>query len=260
MSNDTSSKPLDLLGIAPVARAVEHVTEGSVRGAAAFLSRICLPAAEEFGHLLRDQVGAWRQRNAVRIAQQAEQLLRTADQTSQCKAPPRVVFQTLDHGSWIDDDHIQSMWAGLLASSCSHDGRDDSNLIFVDLMSQLTTSEAKLLSLACQVCTKEVSALGLVYCREPSYVPLSQLHTIAGFSDLYRLDRELDHLRSLELIDRSSGLNADRVDPVDITPTALALYLYVRASGFSGPPAEYFQLKADSTSQVQPIADALASK
>ena len=42
-------KSLDILGIKPIGNAIESVTTGMVAGASAFLSRICLPAAEEFG-------------------------------------------------------------------------------------------------------------------------------------------------------------------------------------------------------------------
>jgi hypothetical protein len=49
------NKSLDILGIKPIGNAIESLTDGFVSGASAFLSRICLPAAEEFGLLLRDR-------------------------------------------------------------------------------------------------------------------------------------------------------------------------------------------------------------
>jgi hypothetical protein len=51
---EDNSKSLDILGIKPIADAVNTVTRDAVEGAAAFLSRICLPAAEEYGLLLPD--------------------------------------------------------------------------------------------------------------------------------------------------------------------------------------------------------------
>ena len=62
-------KSLDVFGIKPVADSINTVTKGAVDGAGAFFGRICLPAAEEFGLLLRDKVSAWRARNIVRIAE-----------------------------------------------------------------------------------------------------------------------------------------------------------------------------------------------
>ena len=57
MSDD---KALDLLGIKGLSDSVKATTQGLLDGAAAFLSRVCLPAAEEFGLVLRDRVSAWR--------------------------------------------------------------------------------------------------------------------------------------------------------------------------------------------------------
>ena len=66
------SKSLDLLGAKPVGDAVKIATEGMFKGAGEFLGRICLPAAEEFGLLLRDRVSHWRASHAARIAERAE--------------------------------------------------------------------------------------------------------------------------------------------------------------------------------------------
>jgi hypothetical protein len=63
---------LDVLGIKPLAEAINTVIKGTVDGAAVFLGRICLPAAEEFGLLLRDRVSHWRRQNLIRIAEKAE--------------------------------------------------------------------------------------------------------------------------------------------------------------------------------------------
>jgi hypothetical protein len=75
-------------------------------------------------------------------------------------------------------------------------------------------------------------------------VSLDQLQTITGCNDFHRLDRELDQLRSLSLIGfelGSGGFSQDSTDP-DITPTGLALQMYVRCKGFIGAPNEFFGL------------------
>ena len=59
MGEDHGLKVQDVLGIAPVGRAVERVTDSVLSGAEAVLGRVCLPAAEEFGLLLRDKVSRW---------------------------------------------------------------------------------------------------------------------------------------------------------------------------------------------------------
>lgn len=69
---DDKPKSFDIFGIRPLAEAINTLTKGAVDGAGAFLSRICLPAAEEFGLMLRDKVSSWRAKNAVAIIQKAE--------------------------------------------------------------------------------------------------------------------------------------------------------------------------------------------
>ncbi len=54
MADEKSS--VDLFRIKPLGEAAKIVTQAAVDGAGAFLGRICLPAAEEFGLLLRDKV------------------------------------------------------------------------------------------------------------------------------------------------------------------------------------------------------------
>ena len=133
-----SDKSLDILGLKPVADAVSTVTTATTAGIGAFLSRICLPAAEEYGLLLRDKVGAWRARNAVAIAIKAETKLQRLPNPDGRHAHPRLVGVVIEQGSWIDDDFLQEMWAGLLASGCTEEGQDQLNVIFSTSLAQLT--------------------------------------------------------------------------------------------------------------------------
>lgn len=64
---------------------------------------------------------------------------------------------------------------------------------------------------------------------------------ISGITDLHRLDRELDHLRALELID--GGVPVDEEGPevtIAFKPTGLGLNLYVRCQGATESPVVYF--------------------
>jgi len=66
-----------------------------------------------------------------------------------------------------------------------------------------------------------------------------------GTDDLQRLDRELDHLRELGLIGFHGGGGLHIVgDICDVTPSALALHLYVRSQGSKLSPVEYWSLKS----------------
>jgi len=234
-------KSLDVLGIKPVAEAINTVTQATTAGAGAFLSRICLPAAEEFGLLLRDKVSAWRAKNALAITVQAEEMFEALPNASKRHAHPRIVGAVIDHGSWADEDDVQSMWAGLLASACTESGQSQENLIYVNLLAQLTTSQARTLSFACAEATKFKSESGLLLAH-PFMATLEQTTAASGTTDIHTHDHEVDHLRGLGLLDPLSGLSPHSSQPARLTPSAIGLQLYVRCQGFVGSPIEYFKL------------------
>jgi hypothetical protein len=245
---DPPSKSLDVLGIKPVGDAVNAVTEGVVKGASAFLSRICLPACEEFGLLLRDKVSAWRARNAVQITQRAERKLNESG-AGDVHAHPRLVGQILEQGSWSDDETVQELWAGLMASSCDAEGRDDSNMMFVDLLSRLSVSQVRILNYACQNAVKRVSAAGWLTADELS-LSLEKLKEISGVSDFHRLDRELDHLRTFGLFPDLGGGFSPHSTFAGITPSSLALHMFARCNGYRGDPPSFYTLTANPDPEV----------
>ena len=93
---------------------------------------------------------AYRQANLVRIANKAERKLKANTVAKNVQANPQVVAKAIEAGSWIEDDLVQEMWAGLIASACTEDGKDDSNLVFVQSLGQLTATEARLIKFLCE--------------------------------------------------------------------------------------------------------------
>jgi hypothetical protein len=238
----------DVLGIAPVARAVERVTDSVVGGAEALLERVCLPAAEEFGLLLRDKVSGWRQKNVLSTVVKAQPLLEEAASQNR-HAPPRLIMETLNHASWAESEEVQAMWAGLLASSCTADAADDSNWIFINLLGQLTAMQARILKVACETAPKVLHPNGLI-ASEALYRTGNDLVALTGCTDVQRIDRELDHLRALGLIEFGFDTAGRHKEPLaDIRPTALGLHLYVRAQGSLRSPIDYFGLITDTAEQ-----------
>jgi hypothetical protein len=246
---EEQSKSLDILGIKPIAESLNKVTTAAVDGSAAFLSRICLPAAEEFGLLLRDRVRGWRAANIAAITKRAEEKLAQQNESPDVHAHPRIVSTIVEEGSWIEDPVVQDMWAGLLSSSCTEAGDDDSNLIFVNLLASFTKLQARILDYACSNARKQaLPNLDLIQAQYLSVSP-DALREITGVTDIQRLDRELDHLRELGLID--GGFQAYHQN-VELTPTALALHLYVRCQGSRASPADYFKVEIQSDKQKPP--------
>lgn len=239
----SESKALDILGIKPIGDAVNTTVTKSFEGIEGFLKLVCVPALEEVGLLLKDQVRHWRLNNVLRILHKAQGKLDFNDDKLHIKAHPRVALSIIDNGSLNDNDEIQELWAGLFISSCTKDGQDDENLIFVDLLKQLTLVEARILKYACEGARKILYKNGLMVGDEFK-ISCDELIGLTGIKDIHRLDRELDHMRSLELI--GSGLGGggfssnDDSLTADITPTALSLNLYVRSQGFDNDPATFW--------------------
>lgn len=237
--SDDKSKSLDIFGIKPVGDALHKATAATLDGIAAVLSRICLPAAEEFGLAWRDRVSAWRTENLKAITQRAQERLEANEISKDAHASPRLVHTIVEEGSWADDAIVQDLWAGLLSSSCTDSGDDDSNLIFSNLLSQLTKLQARILKFACENAKKSNSA-GLVV-ADDLILTLARLKEIADERDVQRLDREMDCLRELGLI--SLGFQIGNTTVAYITPTTLALHMYVRCQGSRLSPIEWFALK-----------------
>lgn len=240
----SENKALDILGIKPIGDAVNTTVTKSFEGIEGFLKRVCAPALEEVGLLLKDQVRQWRLNNILRILQKAQGKMEFKDEQLQIKAHPRVALSIIDNGSLNDDDEIQELWAGLFVSSCTKDGQDDENLIFVDLLKQLTVIEAKILKYSCQGARKILHSNGLLTADDYK-VSCDELFGLTGIKDIHRLDRELDHLRSLELIGHSLGgggfTSTDDSLTADISPTALALNLYIKSQGFNDEPVKFWE-------------------
>ena len=207
-------------------------------GAGAFLGRICLPAAEEFGLLLRDKVSHWRGNNAAKITLMAEQLLESQGGIAGRQAHPRIVGRTLESGSWEDDDQVQSMWAGLLASGCSKDGKDQSNLVFIHLLEQMTSAQAKILKFCCERAHKYKSAQGYVH-SDVLQLTLDEVLLQLSSTNIHDADVQLDHMRELGVF---LGGFQTYESFARIEPTSLGLSLYTRSTGFTGSPIDFFQI------------------
>lgn len=202
------------------------------------LAKLCYPVADEIGANIGERTSNWRRRNATMILEQTAQKYDRSSKTGKEHAPPRLVHKVLEEGSWTDDINLQEMWAGLLVSSCSEDGRDEGNLVFINILGQLTAVEAKILAYACENADVFVTDAGWIMAKDLE-VDLNALIAITGVEDVHRLDRELDHMRAFELLPIGGGFHVHE-KLADITPTPLALQMYARCQGHMGSPLEFY--------------------
>ncbi len=228
----------DILGIKPIGDAINTVTKAAVDAAAVFLGRICLPAAEEFGLFLQDKVWNWRRNNIVKIIQKAERML---SQDSDQYAHPRIVYEIIERGSWIDDNEVQEMWAGLLSSSCTKEGKDEINLIFIHILSQLTTTEVKIINLICKESYRIEKSQSMILLYNSDYYPpvdfgesAVKIETIG--KKIKEIKTEILHLTTIGLIEsrnyhlEDSGFR----NVVNVKATDICQHMYRRCQGKSG--------------------------
>ncbi len=239
MEDDKKNSSLDILGIKPIGDAANTTVEKSFQGIEGFLKSVCVPALDEVGLLLRDKVRNWRLNNILSILDKAKGKLHFENEELKIQAHPRVALAIIENGSLNDNDEVQEMWAGLFASSCTKSGQEDENLIFVDLLKQLTNAQARILKYSSESVRKIIHENGLIV-GDDLTLECKALIEISGINEIHRLDRELDHLRSLDLL--SGGFVANDINLVaEISPTPLALNLYVKSQGHNSDPALFWK-------------------
>lgn len=229
-------RPFDILGIGPLAKAADRLAEAGVSAASAFLSRVCLPAAEELGALVQDRVKFWRLANAVAMLKKAEAKYRAEFPQGEASIHPRIMAEVLGEASWVDDETLQGMWADLTVSSCDTTSPSDTNYALTQLLRQMSSAEAKLLNTFCSKGRVTVwHESGLLHPRAWDYrVPeLLKDHRVPRVSEL---DRHLSHMQALGLIGYTWSEDANQIA---VRTEVIALELYARCHGFRGPIEHY---------------------
>lgn len=224
----------DVLGIKPFGEATLHITKASIEGVTTFLNVVFKPGLEELGYLIKDKVRLWRLNNIIKVLDKAKGRMSFDGQELNIYANPRVGLSIMECSSEVDDDELQELWAGLFVSSCTPDGCDDSNMNFVDLLRRMSSVEARIIDYACKKCTKQLYPNKLIT-ADDLIIPLEELCKIAGTDDIYRLDCEMDHMRSIQLFLHGDSFVmgggfyvADNKLDANITPSPLALNLYYK--------------------------------
>lgn len=241
MTTETAKVATDILGIQPIAKSIEKLTDAGIAAASAFLIRICLPATEEYGLYIKDKVSYWRQEQMVVFAKRSESKMKENTVSETSHVHPRVFHEIVDKATWTDDSTTQDLWAGLLSSSCTEDGADDSNLIFINVLSQMTKLQAAVMDYACKNAQK-MKMGNLIVPATDFTMTTDKFKELFGENDIDRIDRELDSLAALNLIDpRNGGIQARHQHIIVLTPSPFALHMYVRCQGSRLSPLEFFK-------------------
>jgi len=269
MPDDNS---LDVLGIKPLAKAVEKAAERSVDGVSSFFGAICMPAAEEFGLLLRDKIAAYRTKNLDAIAQKTKEKLEHQNLTPSGDANPQLIRQVIEEASWTSDSTIQSMWAGLLAVASATRAVADDSVVYTDTLRRLTPFQAQFINRiygdprCCSVNKPGAPKEGLVFHPENPLVysavgvlklfpgdlgAIVPIHQATHESVLEKKDGwgiavsrfrpQIEALVTLGLIYEVSFLRGG-TDGIKVEPSLKGLDFYMRCLGYSVYPLEAFIL------------------
>jgi hypothetical protein len=203
-------------------------------GALGLLRKICPSAAEEIRLMLHQRLSNRREASAVEITLKAQELLAGREHDTYRLAHPDMVRRILENGSWTEDNWIRQWWAGLLVSSCSADGLDTSNSVFIDLLAKLTPAHLRVLSFACRKDT------GLLADSDPAarpdvYCTANELIEAVRSQSLARIQQTMGQLSSLGLLAENRNPSyvavTEKGKKTRIEPTALALKMHARCNG-----------------------------
>jgi hypothetical protein len=210
------------------------VREMRMARALAFLRRICPAVADQARNLIYAQLSNVRVANAVEIALKAEKLLIHEPNADRMLAHPDLIIRILEGGSWVDVNWIQELWAGLLATSCTEEGQDESNLVFINLLSLLAPIHARILSAAC---AKAMSVMAGRDIPSPYLIACSpeEMARLTGSTNLMKVTRSIAELSDLGLLEKSTKASTNSISNITRTkPTHLGLQMYARCSGERG--------------------------
>jgi hypothetical protein len=218
-----------------------------------FLSRICPGEAKKVAQIFRDSMSNHKVENAVGVALGAENLLASRPGAPGMKANPRLALRILEDGSCTDEGWLQQYWGGLLLSSCSADGTDESTLRFVELLGELTTIPIRILTVVCTRAPKVLSESGSISAL-PLACRIEEMMAITGSREL-QIERDFDRLSWLGLIEKRSVKGAPTLLPSDeasITPSTLGMQLFACCNGHTGALQDFY---AASTPGVRVAAN-----
>jgi hypothetical protein len=197
-----------------------------------FVSRLCHAEGREAIMLLGGELDQHRTSKAIEITHRAEDLLDAEPDTDKMRADPKLIKSILKDGSW-SDGLTEQMWAGLLASSCTASGKDDSNKAFAGLVVNISNTQCRIFLSACRKARELGAGTGKSDAGRVTCTP-KQMVRLSGMVDVGRIGTDVSRLFNAGVLEKNFDFTSYiPTESFDVTPTPLGMELYQRCKGDS---------------------------
>ena len=191
-----------------------------------FLYRMCASGAVEPILLLTGEQNEARKASMQEIVLTAEKMLVNKPDADELRANPTLVANILREGSWQRDNLILRLWSGLLASYCSKEENDLANQDLVDLLVEITESQARILMEACRRASAQTASNDGNATRR-IIITAEEMGGITNMYDFFRNRSEVANLHGCGLIEKNFDFSShSTVTDFDITPTQLGMRVF----------------------------------
>jgi len=159
MSND---EKIDASGISgpESAKAIQEVAKTASKGLGVveptaerlnkfmdFCGQVLGPSIENLGLIAQNRTELWKVENGLRLREKVEKIMAENGIEERGNLPLRVGIPLIEAAACEDDDTLQDMWAGLLASSISSKKEETAKRAYVEALRQLDPIDAECLLL-----------------------------------------------------------------------------------------------------------------
>jgi hypothetical protein len=196
-----------------------------------FFCRICGTEAEEPIQLLGGELDESRTETALEIAIGAERILAGEPEGASLRAHPGHIAHLVKFGSWAIGKLTKDLWSGLLATSCTPDGTDQSNRELVDLLVNVTPTQALIFVVSCDKAFDAMSAEEDHPSARVLFTP-DEMKRLTGKTDLTRVATDIAYLFHAGLVDKNFDFTSYiPTENFDITPSRFGIDLFKRCKG-----------------------------
>lgn len=207
------------------------VRELRMARALAFMRRICPSADAQITELFHKTLSNVRAYNIVEVTLRAERILAQEPNADCLVAHPDLIQRIIEYGSWVDVEWLQDLWAGLLATSCTFEGGDESNLVYINLLSKLSPLPTQILTMAC---AKAMQSMVESAEASPAHLASSadEIAKITRSNNLLKVYKSIGELSELGLVEKNPR-SASPANPGEAKamPTQLGLEMFARCNG-----------------------------